>query len=94
MIPIKGALKVGDKVFWESQSAGSMTQKKGTVIEVIPSHERPYSIDYPNHMIKFDGWSREHESYLVEVPPQGKATKNPAKPKLYWPRVTHLKRIK
>lgn len=85
--------KVGDKVLWESQSSGSRTTKEGTVYKVIPPGATPYIneptlLTFPYHKLLFDGMPRNHESYLVVVP--GGKTSN-AKPKLYWPRVSHLR---
>jgi len=85
--------KVGDKVEWESQGAGSMTRKVGFVWGVVPPQDWIYVEGYPNHRVMFDGGLRNQESYLIEVAPSGKATKRPAKPKLYWPRASQLRKV-
>ena len=83
--------KVGDKVWWESQSAGSWTQKEGKVVGVVPEGKVPdrilTAIDrFWKRM--YDGFTpRNHESYLVEVA-GGKTIK--AMPRLYWPRTSAL----
>lgn len=84
--------KVGDKVEWESQAGGNYRTKKGEVFDVINGYEAPAPGDYHFHKTMFDGDGspRGHESYLVEVP-GGKTPK--AKPRLYWPRVSQLRKI-
>jgi hypothetical protein len=95
--------KAGDRVKWLSQASGSGTIKKGIIVAIIPKNiylqdthfvrttETPTGV-LEDYKIMFD-WpslTRGHESYLVEVHPSGKATKNSAKPRLYWPRVSAL----
>jgi hypothetical protein len=96
--------KVGDNVSWESQAAGSLIRKKGKLVAVVPKGVSPRDTDFgkahnffmywgrtttENYRIMFDGWPRNHESYLVEVP-GGKTAK--ATSKLYWPRISQLKK--
>lgn len=82
--------KVGSKVAWVSQSAGTSKEKHGEVINVIPAGEKPGAQLYLSRLQSYSrpgggfGLPRDHESYLVEVR-EGKR-----KPKLYWPRVAAL----
>ncbi len=95
--------KVGDKVKWESQAAASWTIKRGKIVAIVPKGISPRHTDFgkvnnldvafgrtvaPNYRVMFDGWPRNHESYLVEVP-GGKTSK--AMPRLYWPFASKLK---
>jgi hypothetical protein len=50
---------VGDKVTWESQSAGKWKEKVGVVERVIPKGERA--------KVYNPGAPRDHESYQVKV---------------------------
>ena len=87
--------QVGDRVMWESQAAGSLTVKTGKVAAIVPKDTAPNYFGFLkangllSHARMFDGWPRNHESYLIEVP-GGKTPK--AKPKLYWPRVRQLRK--
>ena len=91
------SLKVGDKVKWTSQSAGSYVEKVGIVKGIVPPHTSPWDrmhdirsqLGLPYFWkIMFDGWMpRNHESYLVECPGGHTAR---AIPRLYWPRVSQL----
>jgi hypothetical protein len=80
--------KKGDKVKWKSQSGGSTTEKKGVIVRIVESPQRPYEIaeqEFPNHKRMFDGWmipSGSLVAYFVEAR-DGKTAK--AKPKLYMP---------
>lgn len=87
-------LTIGDKVQWTSQAGGYETTKTGEVVFAIPSGHRvryyanqlPRDWDYS----PLDGTTlRSHESFLVLVRPQ----KGKAKPRLYWPRVSGLKKV-
>lgn len=87
--------RVGDFVTWTSQSQGSTKTKTGRVVanQLTAGDDRPvhYAVKhFPDHRLMFDGWSWETHGVLVEVY-DGKTTR--AKPKLYMPRVRHLKRI-
>lgn len=83
--------KLGDKVSWSSQSAGSTTTKTGEIVLVVPPLTNCKL--YVNHNLHADQYTsavdghgyREHESYVVAVP-QGRK----ARPKLYWPLVKKL----
>ena len=66
---------MGDKVQWDSQSAGYVKHKEGTVVEVVPAGTHPTI----KHVASYIG-TRNHESYVVQV-----------KYKLYWPLVLYLK---
>lgn len=85
-------MKIGDKVTWESQAAGSTTTKTGEIYVIVPAGKTPYEAmntvqrrsNYPK---RYDGWPRDHESYIVKVK-KGKTDK--AMPVLYWPRVKGL----
>jgi len=86
--------KVGDRVGWQSQAAGSTKTKVGTVVRVVPAHEKPGVTS--DERVKYSdsvdprSLSRDHDSYLVQVPalPGSKA-----RPKLYWPRVSLLELV-
>lgn len=79
-------LKVNDTVEWTSSSAGITRSKRGLVVEVIPANQFPTR----EKRVEADVWGniRNHESYLVRVPGKNAASKG----KLYWPRVSQLKR--
>jgi hypothetical protein len=87
-------MKVGDRVQWTSQSLGFTTTKRGTVIAVVPAG-RQASFFLPEgfkcnssagYGFSGYGFSRKHESYLVQVDGKGK--------RAYWPLVKHLTREK
>lgn len=80
--------KLGDRVEWESQSAGSMVKKSGVVVAINP----PGGIEHVKTKWKLNGagHSRNHESYIISVK-VGKTDK--AKPKYYWPRVSALRLV-
>ncbi len=85
--------KVGDKVEWESQAVASWTIKRGKVVAVVPAGRFPTDIltainKFWKTMFDWPTLTRNHESYLVEVP-GGKTSK--AMPKLYWPHASKLK---
>ena len=97
--------KIGDRVRWSSQAAGITKIKEGQVVAVIPMGIPPKDTNFgkinefyrlwgrtksPNYKIMFDGWPRNQESYIVEVP-GGKTDK--ATPKLYWPLVSKLEKV-
>jgi hypothetical protein len=81
--------KVGDKVTWSSQANGHRTTKVGTVVDVVPSGERP---EWHKRAVEISSaWSRKnmsgprkHESYLI-------VTHNPKR--LYWPVVDRLRLV-
>ena len=74
-------MKIGDRVFWSSQSLGFRTQKHGIIIAIVPPNVLPHG-KVPNGLKLLNpGFSRDHESYLVQVRKISK---------LYWPRVCHL----
>lgn len=72
--------KVGDKVTWRSQAAGSYTNKKGEIIEVIPAGQRP--------KIPGCGYARKHESYVVKA-----EAESTGRTRKYWPIVTLLQPV-
>lgn len=89
--PQQKLFRVGDRVTWSSQAAGSWAKKVGMVIEVVAAMQRPQRL---NHFGR-----RDHESYVVEVVPlakkhgrSGKATQR--KPVIYWPVASKLERAK
>lgn len=84
--------RVGDKVRWKPRAAGYFKVKKGKVIAVIPVGEVARPQDWLFHRCMFDGdgGPRNHESYLIEVPGGKTGT---ATPKLYWPRVSQLRKV-
>lgn len=94
--------KVGDKVRWSSQAAGSVKTKEGEIVAIVPQGVFPrysvfgkandFYIDFgrtrsPKFRIMFDGWPRDHESFMVKVNIGG------GKPRLYWPRVSQLEAV-
>mgnify|MGYP006969506354 CR=1 FL=1 len=83
-------MKVGDKVIWRSQAAGTPKVKEGTIVGVIPTYVNPQLVihdfcsEYGASSAFGFGKERNHESYVVLVK-NGKR-----KPKIYWPRVSKL----
>lgn len=76
------SFKVGDKVTWTSQSAGSTRTKIGDVVEIVHDDELPTTKK------KDIGMQRKHESYVVRAYAVNRSTKST---KLYWPRVSKLR---
>ena len=82
--------KLGDMVRWQSQAAGSQTEKVGKVVRILSKNDTPSQVasaEFQNHRRMFDGWSipgpeNQTVGYLVEVR-DGKTDK--ATPKLYMP---------
>jgi len=86
--------KLGDQVKWTSQAAGSTTTKTGEVVVIVPAGKTPREAMTDEQRRsslpkRYDGWPRDHESYIVKVK-IGKTDK--AMPALYWPRVKGLHR--
>ena len=91
--------EVGDKVAWVSlcnTKLGCMGELEhvGTVVHTVFSMDHPLHCfsdqTFKAHRIMFDGLFRRGESYLVSVPSKtGKG-----KPRLYWPRVSALRRAR
>ena len=86
--------KVGDKVEWVSQSAGSYTRKTGKIVRTVYKGEICWEVAAlkygDTHKIMFGGWSPPfgcEEAYFVEV--LGKTSR--AKPKLYMPYPKNLR---
>ena len=80
--------KVGQKVAWVSQSAGTWKEKHGEVLRIVrPGEEPTGGYAFLDHIRPGGGFGhpRNHESYLIVV----KTTKR-SKPRLYWPRVALL----
>jgi hypothetical protein len=83
----------GDSVVWYSQAAGSAFEKSGVVCAVVPLGTSPNSIERPVDprlvSVQFDNWAviRSERSCLVVV-----ARGPKAKPALYWPRTSALRR--
>ncbi len=79
--------QVGDSVGWVTQS----THKRGRVVCVVPKGAHPRLLvdemvkQHNASFVMGGGTRRDHDSYLVLVPSEGKR-----KPKLYWPRVSGL----
>ena len=85
-------MKIGDHVKWRSQAAGSTTEKTGEIVVVVPPKKLPSDVmDAALKRLtrRYDGWPRDHESYIVKVK-VGKTDK--ARPVLYWPRVSGLQK--
>lgn len=96
-------LKVGTKVRWLSQSGFCLSEKRGAIICIVPSGERPFVIKANNQKVYTlpdgrtipigrtrygGGLPRNEVSYIVCVP----NPKNPqAAESYYWPRVGHMK---
>ena len=91
------AFKVGDRVSWSSQAGGFIKVKYGDVVAVVPARAPPG----PHRAAVVErlgcgidrcdggGLMRRHESYLVLVAAGG----GKARPKLYWPVVSRLKKV-
>ena len=69
--------KMGDRVKWESQAAGSSAVKIGEVIMVVPPGKVPEGI-------KGAGMARNHESYVVSASVELASGKMSRK-RTYWP---------
>ncbi|OXM84593.1 hypothetical protein [Paenibacillus rigui] len=86
-------LQVGDKVKWSSQAQGSVKEKAGMVIAIVPGGQRaskylPDGIEMKNKTyVKFDTEIAKHVRYIVEVPRGGKSVKFD----YYCPRVESLR---
>jgi hypothetical protein len=79
-------MNIGDRVFWQSQSAGHRTTKQGVILAIVPAnvsprYHRPDGYREPPNGF---GMSRDHESYLIKVDGKGRT--------LYWPRVKYLRK--
>jgi len=78
-------MRIGDRVKWVSQSQGFCTEKKGTIIAVVPSNKNPHEfipVGFSCSSSSGFGGSRDHESYLILVVGKGR--------RLYWPKVRDL----
>lgn len=85
--------KVGDRVTWSSQAGGFTAEKTGVVVALVPAgrgatESLPYELKRMALPRRYDGWPRDHESYVIKVK-VGKMDN--ALPVLYWPRVSGLK---
>jgi hypothetical protein len=84
MIRQSDAFTVGDRVTWNSQSAGYQKKKAGVVVAVVPPRCRVNDCIPCGFVLKsIPGSPRQHESYLVRVGTTAS---------LYWPRVALLYR--
>ena len=88
-------MQLGDRVTWQSQAAGSTTEKTGEIVVVVPAFKLPYEVmsdklKEENFPRRYDGSARNHESYIVVVK-AGKTDK--ARPVLYWPRASSLRKV-
>jgi hypothetical protein len=73
---------IGDRVTWESQSAGYSKKKSGVVVAVVPPRQLVNDrIPCGFRLKSVPGMYREHESYLIRVGTSAS---------LYWPRVALL----
>jgi hypothetical protein len=86
---------ISDKVEWTSQAGGWTRTKRGTVGIRIPTGclPRDYITEWMADSHLLGGicetvMPRNHDSYLVSVPANGKG-----KPTLYWPRVSNLRAV-
>ena len=80
------AFKLGDTVYWISQSQGRRTEKIGDVVEIVPADVSLSQTRFADRFKK-PGDPRNDESYIVCVGPKPGSK---AKPKYYWPRVSSL----
>jgi hypothetical protein len=94
---VRPKFKIGDKVRWSSQAAGSWVEKTGIIVAVLPPGVPPMKnfgegpiydmARQHNANIQAGGLqSRTMESYIVLV--AGKTPKS--KSKLYWPLTSAL----
>jgi hypothetical protein len=88
--------KLGQKVTWTSHGRGIYTTKSGEIEAIVPTGVSPNAYFREKAgigmlKINFDGYPRDHESYLVGVM-RGKI-ENP-EIVLYWPKVKQLKEDK
>lgn len=83
--------KVGDQVKWESQSQGIVRMKRGVIAAVIPrggdamAYYKKCAKETDRPKLR-DG-ERDHQSYLVRVPPPPNRGKLDV---IYWPLVAYL----
>lgn len=78
--------RIGDRVQWTSQSAGSgPVTKVGVVVEVLAAGVRPGAIAQC-------GQARDHESYVVRASVVRTNDKVMGMPRRYWPLVGKLQR--
>jgi len=91
--------KIGETVFWASQSNGSLKVKTGKIVHILKRDmgnwkSNPCHIAdrlFPNHKRMFDGFQipgGAEIGCLVEVLPEGKG-----KPRLYMPRPNQLRSL-
>jgi len=83
-------LEVGNSVIWASQANGSMIEKVGDVVDVIPAGVSVKKSQFAA-FLDAPGMPRKEESYIVCVGPKPGSR---AKPKYYWPRVSALKKLR
>ncbi len=87
--------KVGDKVQWTSQAAGSTKTKVGVVVGVVPAassiERHPVFRDWNERLCYGGGLLRNHESYLVAV--EYGTPQHGIRKALYWPRVKGLRMV-
>ena len=96
---------VGDTVTWTSQSSGVAKTKQGVIIALVPQHARASHITsrlaeqtgktlfdlYDLSSLDGSGAARNHDSYLIAVPQVSR--RGTKKQKLYWPKVTGLRKV-
>ncbi len=89
---------IGDKVRWDVRSRTDLfsdVQHVGTVVGVLPAYLPMFEVRMSNAYCRMSvpvgdlHMSRDHESYLVYVPGATPRSKG----KLYWPRVSGLRRV-
>lgn len=73
----------GTTVRWTSGAAGTMAEKIGIVVEVVPAGKYPDRAFTSLYKSSGIGRHRDHESYVVAV-------KRKTSEKYYWPRVVTL----
>ena len=85
-------MKIGDAVEWDTPSR---VRHAGAVVGVLPASVPLRYVTFADHSWyswrQIPGYSdamRNHESYIVHVPSEGKG-----KGRTYWPRVTALRKV-
>lgn len=98
---------VGDEVEWTSQAQARVKTKRGVIVFIVPPAVHPWASgdhlglygepDHPANAFNpapmrgaMYSLTRRHESYIVAVPTKS----GRGRPRLYWPRVSQLRRVR